>query len=330
MTSRTKTDSASNARDLNSKSRHDTMLGTLLILGSAVAWSTMGIFVRLVPEADVWTVVFWRSIFGGFSIIALAMIERGRFSFEWRRTLTPAGIVITTLIASGIFSAIYSMQNTTIANACVIYSTVPFMAAVLAWLWFRERPAGRTLLCTFVAGAGVVITVGGTIALGGDHLKGDLAMVYGTFSIAMMTVIMRRYRDTPMLESVALACFVAAAFAFFFTDPFEISTGDIVLLGIFGIITQGGGLGIYTIGARRLPSAQAALLSASEMPMSPLWVWIFFNEMPANETFIGGAFVAAAILWNIGMELRKPPDAGLESVPEFPEVGQKAIRSNAP
>jgi len=200
------------------------------------------------------------------------MIERRRFSFDWRRTLTPAGVAITTLIASGIFSAIYSMQNTTIANACVIYSTVPFMAAVLAWLWFRERPGSRTLLCTFVAGIGVIVTVGGTIALGGDHLKGDLAMVYGTFSIAMMTVIMRRYRDTPMLESVALACFMAAAFAACFAAPFKIATSDIALLAIFGIITQGGGLGIYTMGARRLPSAQAALLSSSEMPMSPLRV----------------------------------------------------------
>jgi drug/metabolite transporter (DMT)-like permease len=299
-------------------SQRDAWLGILLVLGSAVAWSTMGFFVRLVPAADVWTVVFWRSIFGGLSIIVLAMIERRRFSFDWRRTLTPAGVAITTLIASGIFAAIYSMQNTTIANACVIYSTVPFTAAVLAWFWFRERPGSRTLLCTFVAGIGVTVTVGGTIALGGDHLKGDLAMVYVTFSIAMMTVIMRRYRDTPMLESVALACLMSAGFASCFAAPFKIATSDISLLAIFGIITLGGGLGIYTMGSRRLPSAQAALLSASEMPMSPLWVWIFFNEVPANETFIGGALVAAAILWNIGMEMRRRPDTGVE--PEIPEV----------
>jgi DME family drug/metabolite transporter len=286
------------------RARRDTWLGIILILGSAVAWSTMGLFVRAVPVADVWTVVFWRSIFGGLSIIALAMIERKRLSFEWRRTLTPAGVAITALIASGIVAVIYSMQNTTIANGCVIAATAPFMTAVLAWLWFRERPGRRTVLCTAVAIAGVVITVGGTIALGGGHLKGDLAMVYATFSLAMMTVIMRRYRDTPMLESVAIACFAASAFAFCVTDPFIISTGNIALLCVFGVITQGGGLGIYTMGARRLPSAQASLLSTAEMPMSPLWVWIFFDEMPATETFIGAGFVLAAVLWNIAMELR--------------------------
>ena len=80
-------------------------------------------------------------------------------------------------------------------------------------------------------------------------------------------------------------------------------------LALFGIVTQGAGLGIYTMGARRLPSAQAALLSASEVPLSPLWVWIFFAEVPAIATFIGGGLVLGAILWNIGAELRRPARA---------------------
>jgi DME family drug/metabolite transporter len=63
---------------------------------------------------------------------------------------------------------------------------------------------------------------------------------------------------------------------------------EIAWLAAFGMVTQGGGLGLYTMGARRLPAAQAALLSASEVPMAPLWVWIFFYEVPARETFIGG------------------------------------------
>jgi drug/metabolite transporter (DMT)-like permease len=143
----------------------------------------------------------------------------------------------------------------------------------------------------------------------------------------MMTVIMRRYRDTPMLESVALACFVAAAVSWFFADPFAIPARDMVLLGIFGVITQGGGLGIYTMGARRLPAAQAALLSAAEMPMSPLWVWIFFAEVPAKATFVGGALVLIAMLWNIYAELRSgQPDA---PAPTVSDAAEKATPGSA-
>lgn len=63
------------------------------------------------------------------------------------------------------------------------------------------------------------------------------------------------------------------------------------------------------MGARRLPAAQATLLGSAEMPMGPLWVWLFFNEMPATETFAGGALVLAAILGNIVVELRARPTA---------------------
>ena len=49
--------------------------------------------------------------------------------------------------------------------------------------------------------------------------------------------------------------------------------------------------------------------------MSPLWVWIFFSEVPANETFIGGGLILAAVLWNIGMEMRSDTAAKTEDAP---------------
>jgi drug/metabolite transporter (DMT)-like permease len=42
-------------------------LGTLLIIGSAVAYSLSGYFTRLIT-LDVWTLLFWRGIFGGLFI----------------------------------------------------------------------------------------------------------------------------------------------------------------------------------------------------------------------------------------------------------------------
>ncbi|KSV91021.1 hypothetical protein [Sinorhizobium sp. GL28] len=42
-------------------------LGTLLIIGSAIAYSLSGYFTRLIT-LDVWTVLFWRGIFGGLFI----------------------------------------------------------------------------------------------------------------------------------------------------------------------------------------------------------------------------------------------------------------------
>jgi drug/metabolite transporter (DMT)-like permease len=279
-------------------------IGMALVLSSAVAWSTAGFFARMVP-IDIWVVVFWRGIFGALSIAVLAMIERRRFGFDWKRAFSLAGIGLILISAMGKIAFLYALQNTTVANVTVIYATLPFITAVLAWLWFRERATRRTLIASLVAGAGVIVTVIGSTGLGGGNILGDLAALFMTFTMALMTVIMRRHKDVPMLEAAALSGIAAAIVAFPMADPFTAAFTDILWLAAFGIVTQGGGLGLYTMGARRLPSAQAALLSASEVPMSPLWVWIFFNEVPARETFIGGGLVLAAILWNVGIELRK-------------------------
>ena len=283
-------------------------IGIALVLSSAVAWSTAGFFARMVP-VDIWIVVFWRGIFGGLSIAALAMIERRRFGFDFKRAFSLGGIALILISATGKIAFLYALQNTTVANVTVLYATLPFMTAILAWLWFREKAERRTLIGSLVAGMGVLITVAGSTGLGGGHILGDLAALFMTLTMALMTVIMRRHRDVPMLEAAALSGFVAATVAFPMAEPFSIAATDILWLALFGLVTQGGGLGIYTMGARRLPSAQAALLSASEVPMSPLWVWIFFQEVPAQETFIGGGLVLAAILWNIGAELRKSAKA---------------------
>lgn len=281
-------------------------IGIVLVLSSAVAWSTAGFFARMVP-VDIWIVVFWRGIFGGLSIAALAMIERRRFGFDFKRAFTLAGLALILISATGKIAFLYALQNTTVANVTVLYATLPFMTAILAWLWFREKAGRRTLIGSLVASVGVIITVSGSTGLGGGHILGDLAALFMTLTMALMTVIMRRHRDVPMLEAAALSGFVAAMVAFPMADPFTATATDVLWLALFGIVTQGGGLGIYTMGARRLPSAQAALLSASEVPMSPLWVWIFFQEVPAQQTFIGGGLVLAAILWNIAAELRKRP-----------------------
>ena len=292
--------------DAAAASDRSVAIGIALVLSSAVAWSTAGFFARMVP-VDIWIVVFWRGIFGGLSIAVLAMIERRRFGFDFKRAFSLGGVALILISATGKIAFLYALQNTTVANVTVLYATLPFMTAILAWLWFREKAERRTLIGSLVAGVGVLITVAGSTGLGGGHILGDLAALFMTLTMALMTVIMRRHRDVPMLEAAALSGFVAATIAFPMAAPFSIATTDILWLALFGLVTQGGGLGIYTMGARRLPSAQAALLSASEVPMSPLWVWIFFSEVPAQETFIGGGLVLAAILWNIAAELRKRP-----------------------
>src|SRR5262249_1982746 len=97
-------------------------IGIVLVLTSAVAWSTAGFFARMVP-VDIWVVLSWRSAFGALSIVGLAFIERRRFAFDWRRAFVPAGIAMMILNGVGMAGLVFSLQNTHTAHRTITYPT---------------------------------------------------------------------------------------------------------------------------------------------------------------------------------------------------------------
>ena len=70
-----------------------------------------------------------------------------------------SGWIVASLSTAAMVAFIPSLQMTSVANVAVIIATQPFIAAGLAFLWFREAARWRTMLASLVAFVGVVITV---------------------------------------------------------------------------------------------------------------------------------------------------------------------------
>jgi drug/metabolite transporter (DMT)-like permease len=114
----------------------------------------------------------------------------------------------------------------------------------------------------------------------------------------------RRHRDVPILEAVTGGTAVGALAGLLRGNPSATQIADVAWLAVFGTVTMGLGMALFTVGARRIPSAQAALVGALESPLAPLWVWLAFAEVPPTTTFIGGALILAALAWHLAGELR--------------------------
>ena len=69
-------------------------LGILLILVSTIAWSSAGLFVRLLPF-DVWTIIVWRGVFGALFIGSFVFWRFGWTTFSVIRKLGVAGVTVT-------------------------------------------------------------------------------------------------------------------------------------------------------------------------------------------------------------------------------------------
>jgi drug/metabolite transporter (DMT)-like permease len=271
------------------QSRH--RLGFTLVTASAVAWSTAGLFTRLIPS-DSWTLLAWRGIFGalGLALVLMVMPQQG----TWRslRNLGWLGWLFVLQSSAGMIFFLTALRATTVAHVAVIYATVPFIAAGLGWLVMREKPTAGAVASSLIALAGVTVMVG----FGHDGgLSGDLLALGMTFTMAVAMVVARHFPEMPFLQASCLSALLSGLISLPFGEPLNVSGHDFILITLFGLTTFAVGLPLFTLGARLLPPIETALIGSLEAPLAPLWVWLMFKETPGASTLIGGSIVLAAV-----------------------------------
>jgi drug/metabolite transporter (DMT)-like permease len=287
-------------------------LGVLYVAASALAWSTSGLFVRSI-QADLMTILFCRGIVSGLGVFALFFyLERGR---AWRimRAMRGPSLAATLLSTASMISGIGAIYYTSVADAMVIYATVPFVTAGVAYVFIKERPSTTTLVASSVALIGVLVMLTGEEGGSGGWLGKVLAGVM-TLTVAGLAVVMRRHRDVPMLPAMAASAWLCSFITFWFASPGAVSMHDVGLIIAFGIVQNAMGLSLYTFGSRLIPAADASLLTSLEVPLTPLWVWMFLREAPSHATMIGGPVVLAALFGHILLEVRRNRASGMPEI----------------
>ena len=266
-------------------------LGFALVSASAVAWSTAGLFTRLIP-ADSWTMLAWRGILGALGLALVISLIPSQGTWRSLRRLGPLGWFFVLQSSAGMIFFLTSLRATTVAHVAVIYATVPFIAAALSWLALRERPTRGAVASSLIALAGVAVMVG----FGRDGtLRGDLLALGMTFTMAVAMVVARHFPEMPFLPASCMSALLSGLIALPFGAPLSVSGHDLLLLALFGLTTFAVGLPLFTLGARLLPAIETALIGSLDAPLAPLWVWLAFRETPGSSTLIGGAIVFAAV-----------------------------------
>lgn len=270
--------------------------GALLIVASAVAFSTAGFFTRLI-ETDVWTMLFWRGLFGGLFIAGYVIWRDGRDALAAARRIGRPGLVAAGCSAAATICFINALRETTVADVLVVNATAPFVTAALAWAWTGERERWTTFVASSVALLGVIATV--LDAVGSGRWLGNGLALLMTLLISAMMVVIRRHRATCMLPAAALSAFLCALLVWPWAAPMSVAKGDFVNLALFGTLQFGLGLLLLTVGTRLISATRSALIGALETPLAPALVWLAFGEVPSLMTCVGGVIVLGAVIGDL-------------------------------
>lgn len=260
----------------------------LAVAGAAVLWSSGGLFIKLAPMPAL-AVACGRSLIA--AVFYMIVLRPNLRAARWTTAAAYAGCIVTFVTAT---------RLTTAANAIFLQYTGPAYVLLLSPWLLRESFRRIDGVCVALSLLGMSLFFVGKVEAG-QALGNGLGVVSGVF-FALTVVLLRRDaksgRDTA-LPSTALGNLLAAAV----TLPWALQSlpemtsarGAGVLLYL-GVVQLGVAYLLFIRGVRKVPAAEASLISMLEPVLNPIWVLIGTGERPGPWALLGGAIVIAAVV----------------------------------
>ncbi len=283
--------------------------GVLLVLVAGICWSSMGLGIRHIEVANVWQILFFRSIaLTPLLLLVITLRARGN-PFPIIQKAGLAGVIGGFSLVFAFSGGILAVQTTTVANAMFLFAAAPFFASVLGWLVLKEHVQKATWISMMAALVGIFIMVWEGISIG--RIIGNVSALISALGFAIFTISLRWKKLEDMLPTVFLAglfaIIIAGAICQIKGYGLDVPGRDISVALALGIFQVGAGLILYTLGSKVVPSAELTLLSMTEVVFGPFWVWLFLGETAGVYTLLGGMILLIAIASNALLGLSRKP-----------------------
>jgi len=196
---------------------------------------------------------------------------------------------------------IWSITHTTAAVTLLCLAAMPFITALLGFLFLKEEVPINVWISIFIATAGIAIMA--FESTGKNSITGLLFGLLSALGFSIFSVSLRWKRETPKFTTVAIAGLFCCLFSFIVLIykelPILSSSKNETLFAVHGSIVCLG-LILYSMGSKVIPAAELTLLSLTEVIGGIFWVWIpilGINEIPSTNTIVGGFLIFMSIIY---------------------------------
>jgi drug/metabolite transporter, DME family len=299
----------------NTMTDRDYLKGVTAGVAATLLWSLSGVFARRMESTDAWLLNGWRGLATAVCLgIFLAVTYRRNLFAQFGRIEGKALLACAGFFAAGTTLYLAALKGAPVANVSCLTASSPVFAAILAWVFLRERGEGRIWLATLLAIAGTAVIFMDGVAFEWRNLAGNGMALATAFCFAGQTVALRRFRSVDMVPAIAvgaLAVFLILGVAF---GHLAISAHDLKMVLLMGAVQLAIPITLYVYAARYVPAMQLLLISLLDVVFNPLWAWIGAGEVPQRNALIGGLVIVAAVLLTlVRRPVRRPAvqDVGL-------------------
>ncbi len=274
-----------------------------LVIFAGLLWSIGPYVVRHIDDPNLipWQYLFARGIVIFVLLNVYLFFEEGKEFINNYKKIGISGVIGGVGLGFAMITFIWSITSTSVAITLLCLASMPFITALLGFLFLKEKISLNVWIAIFTATIGLSI-----IAFGSASFGSIIGLLFGLISavgFSVFSVSLRWRKETPKFTTVAIAglfCCIVSFFVIVNNDMnFFSSSKNEGLFAVHGTLVCMG-LILYSIGSKTIPAAELTLLSLTEVIGGIFWVWIpilGINEIPSNTTIIGGFFIFMSITY---------------------------------
>ena len=274
-----------------------------IVLLAGIFWSFGPYVVRHIDQSQLipWQYLFTRGIVIFILLNVYLFLNEGLKFYKNYLNIGIPGIIGGAGLATAMITFIWSISNTTAAVTLLCLAAMPFITAMLGFMFLRERISITVWISILVASFGIIVMALGNVEK--NTLPGLIFGLASALGFSIFSVSLRWRKNTPKFTTVAVAglfcCLFSSIFILINDLSFLSTNKNEALFATHGTLVCSG-LILYSIGSKNLPATDLTLLSLTEVIGGIFWVWLPWlgiNEVPSTNTIIGGFFIFVAIIY---------------------------------
>jgi drug/metabolite transporter (DMT)-like permease len=284
--------------------------GITFKVGSVVVFTLMAVLIKAAGQVPPGQVVFFRSFFAIFPILAFFALVGGlRTALRAKDPLGHAwrGMVGVLAMACGF----YAIATLPLPEATALGFASPLFVVLLSALVLREKVRAHRWSAVAAGLVGVLIICWpqlsfGAAALSASAAAGTVAALAGAFLAAIAMLLVRRLVRSEATPTIVIWFSISATVLSLFSVPFgwvALEGRQMLMLAAAGVL---GGIAQIML-TESYRHAEASVLAPFEyvsILLASFFGFIVFAEVPTSWTIAGSALVIAAGVFIIWRERR--------------------------
>jgi drug/metabolite transporter (DMT)-like permease len=297
--------------------RRRILVGYGLTAAAYIIFGAIGALVRMTtaPESVVLVIRM-----GLTALILAALFARRGFFDDLRRPgIAPRLLLMGALDAGALMLFFFALRTTSVAIGMFLLFAAPVYVAFAAPRIVGQR-TDRVVygaLPLALAGLALILVPGFT---GKDLEVSGLGLLAGVFGgivfaafLMVSKLLTRHVRNSTFLvtECTLDTLFILPLALWQWSGVgYSISTHDLVVSAVLGIVCTALAYSLWIEGLRRVRVQHASILGYLEPVSAPFYALLLLGEAPATTTIAGGALIVAAGILIVVFGAREPAPAG--------------------